>query len=242
MTQQESPESYYQRTLTLSGNDVTREDRPRTFVLYDKEWDLLDEVFAPIYRPSTNVSLDFLDLLTPGPFKWDSMLEMGSGTGLICVMAALAGCERVVGADINPYAVENTRLNAERHGVSGRVTTRQSDLFDGLAEDERFDVIFWNSNFIWAPGDHKFESVHEHAFLDPGYVAHRRFLEEAPKWTTENGSVLLFFSSTKGDLPGLYRLAEETRRSLRIVRRQTIQDGTDMAESEYLLIEVSDPA
>ncbi|WP_367042177.1 methyltransferase domain-containing protein [Streptomyces sp. Je 1-332] len=239
MSQVETPESYYRRTLALSSNDVTRDDRPKTFTLYDKEWDLLDEVFAPIYRPSTNVSLDFLGLLEPGRFAWDSMLEMGSGTGLICVTAALAGCRRVVGADINPHAVENTRLNAARHDVTDRVKAVHSDLFAGLAEDERFDVIFWNSNFIWAPEDHEFVSPHEHAFLDPGYEAHRRFLQEAPHWTTESGSVLLFFSSTKGDLPGLQRLADETDRDLNVLRRETIQDGTDMAESEYLLIEVT---
>ncbi|MCD7445719.1 methyltransferase domain-containing protein [Streptomyces lincolnensis] len=240
MSQTETPEDYYRRTLTLSGNDVTREDRPETFTLYGREWDLLGEVFAPIYRPSTNVSLDFLGLLEPGRFAWDSMLEMGSGTGLICVTAALAGCGRVVGADINPHAVENTRLNAARHGVDDRVRAVHSDLFDGLDESERFDVIFWNSNYIWAPEDHRFESPHEHAFLDPGYAAHRRFLREAPRWTTEGGSVLLFFSSTKGDLPGLHRLAEETNRELKVIRRETIEDGTDMAVSEYLLIEVTE--
>ncbi len=231
-------QGYYERTLTLSNNDVTRNDRPDTFTLEGREWDLLDEVFAPIYRPSTNVSLDFLDLREPEDFKWSSMLEMGSGTGLIAVMAALKGCQRVVGADISQRAVKNTAMNAKRHGVIDRVTSVYSDLFSGISEDERFDVIFWNSNFIWAPEDHAFESVHEHAFLDPGYEAHRRFLTEAPQKTTEGGSVLLFFSSSKGDLPGLYQLAEETGRQLRVLRRQTVQDGSDMAEAEYLLIEV----
>lgn len=231
-------QSYYERTLELSGNDIVRDDRPKTFTLYGREWDLLDEVFAPIYRPSTNVSLDFLDLREPEEFKWRSMLEMGSGTGLICVMAALKGCERVVGADISAPAVENTMMNAKRHGVTDRVTAVESDLFDGINEDERFDVIFWNSNFIWAPPDHTFESVHEHAFLDPGYEAHRRFLKEAPEKITKDGSVLLFFSSSKGDVPGLYQLAEETERELRVLRRHTVWDGTDMPEAEYLLIEV----
>lgn len=231
-------ESYYQRTMVLSNKDVTRSDRPKTFTLCGRDWDLFDEVFAPIYRPSTHVSLDFLGLHQPVPFKWQSMLEMGSGTGLIAVLAALGGCRRVVAADVNPRAVENTAANAKRQGVDDRVTAVESDLFSGINEDERFDVIFWNSNFIWAPQDHTFASAHEQAFLDPGYAAHRRFLIEAPHWTTDGGSVLLFFSSSKGELPMLYQLAEETGRRLRILRSRTVQDGTDMPEAEYLLIEV----
>lgn len=232
-------QTYALHSLALSNEDVTRNDRPDTFTRYGKEWDLLDEVFAPIYRPSSDASVEFLDLLEPGRFKWSSMLEIGSGTGIVSILAALAGCERVVAADINPSAVENTKLNAKRHGVADRVTVVESDLFGSLAEHERFDLIFWNSNFIWVPDEYDFKSVHEQAFADPGYRAHRRFMLEATDWLTETGSVQLLFSSSKGDIPALYQLAEETDRTLRILRSKTVQDGTDMARSEYLLIDVA---
>ncbi len=44
-------QGYYLRSLALSNKDVTRTDRPRHFTLCNREWDLLDDVFAPIYRP-----------------------------------------------------------------------------------------------------------------------------------------------------------------------------------------------
>jgi release factor glutamine methyltransferase len=85
----------YLRSLKLSNEDLTRSDRPKTFTMCGKEWDLLDGVFAPIYRPSTGASSDFLDLRELAECHYRSMLEVGSGTGIISVMAALAGCERV---------------------------------------------------------------------------------------------------------------------------------------------------
>ena len=62
------------------------------------------------------------------PFSPGSdFLEVGSGTGLIAVLAALAGVRRVVALDITPEAVANTRANAEKHGVSGRAEARHGD-------------------------------------------------------------------------------------------------------------------
>ncbi|MCA1674388.1 MAG: 50S ribosomal protein L11 methyltransferase, partial [Actinobacteria bacterium] len=46
------------------------------------------------------------------------LLEMGCGAGVAWVLAAQHGCDRVVALDINPAAVENTRRNAARYGVT----------------------------------------------------------------------------------------------------------------------------
>ena len=39
------------------------------------------------------------------------------------------------------------RRNAELHGVGDRMRVLHSDLFDALEPGERFDLIFWNSNY-----------------------------------------------------------------------------------------------
>ncbi|MEU4377347.1 methyltransferase domain-containing protein [Pseudonocardia alni] len=233
--------AFHERTIELSEHEMRRPDRPDSFTLEGREWDLLPEVFPPVFRPSTRVSLDYLGLLDGGTFAWSSLLEIGCGAGVVATTAALQGCSRVHATDINPYAVENARRNAERHGVSDRVQVSQGDLFSDIDSSERFDLVFWNSNFIWAPEDYAISAVHEYAYLDPGYQAHRRFLEEAPRWTTESGSVHLLFSSSKGDFPEVGRLAEETGREIEVIRRETVVDGSDMAESEFLLIDVRDP-
>ncbi|MFI6943911.1 50S ribosomal protein L11 methyltransferase [Streptomyces sp. NPDC050418] len=207
------------------------------------EWDLLDEVFAPVYSPSTGIGLDFLGLAdvdadTDAAGDRGSFLEVGSGCGVIAVQAALAGYSRVVALDISMRAVENTAVNAERHGVADRLRSIPSDLFSGLAGNERFDVIFWSSNYVRAPENYEYTSVHERAYVDAGYLTHRRFLDQAPLWTTAGGRALLHFSS-RGDVSGLYQIADECGRELRTVGSFRVREGEygdDMVE--HLLLEV----
>ncbi|MEV7613333.1 methyltransferase domain-containing protein [Streptomyces sp. NPDC089799] len=217
----------YERSLARSDMSRTRADRPRSFELRGRTWDLLDEVFAPVFSPTTSVALDFLGwtehVETP---RTGSMLEIGCGTGVISVMGALAGCERVVAADVNPHAVANAALNAARHGVSGRVRAVHSDLFSALDPEERFDLVFFSSNYVLAPAGHRYASEHDKAYVDPGYRVHRRYLGEVCDRLTPTGSALLHFSS-RGDLPLLKRLAaEQDRRLITLVTRQVHEAGT----------------
>ncbi|GGS83761.1 MULTISPECIES: methyltransferase domain-containing protein [Streptomyces] len=229
----------YERSLLRSRLSLTRADRPRVFSLGGREWDLFDEVFAPVYSPSTSVALELLGLNSPQEHgRSGSFLEIGCGTGVIAVTAALAGCERVVAADISPAAVENAAVNADRHGVTRRVRAVHSDLFSGLREQERFDTVFWSSNYVMGPAGYEYKTVHERAYVDTGYQAHRRFVEQAVHWTAPGGRVLLHFSD-RGDLPALYDIADDCGRELVTVAGRRVREGEygeDMVE--HMLIEI----
>ncbi|MEU0159799.1 class I SAM-dependent methyltransferase [Streptomyces sp. NPDC006261] len=220
------------RSLERSRRSRTDPDRPRTFSLGGREWDLLDDVFAPVHSPSTEIALEFLGLDGSGAQPPSSLLEIGCGTGVIAVSAALAGC-RTTASDINENAVRNTRLNADRHGVGDRLTTVHSDLFDALDDGARFDRIFWSSNYVLAPEDFVYRSVHERSYVDPAYGAHRRYLTEAPHHLTEGGAVLLHFCE-RGDLARLSQIAEECGRGLRVLRSRTVLEGEDRIEHHLL--------
>ncbi|MFI6376416.1 methyltransferase [Streptomyces sp. NPDC050546] len=226
----------YERSLARSSMSRTRGDRPHEFELRGRTWDLLDDVFAPMYSPSTAIALDFLGwtekVLTP---RSGSMLEIGCGTGVIAVTGALAGCERVVASDINRHAVANAALNAARHGVAGRVTAMQSDLFDGLDPEERFELVFWSSNYVLAPSGHVYDSVHDRAYVDAGYAAHRRFLATARDRVAPGGSVLLHFSD-RGDVAALGAIADDTGCELRTLDSRRIQEGEHLVE--HMLLEI----
>ncbi len=240
------------RSLERSHWAQTNPDRPRTFTMLGREWDLLDQVFAPVYSPSTGIALNFLGLTETrtartGPHtdfmgketqdRPLSLLEIGCGAGVISVQAALAGWTTVA-ADINAHAVENTRLNALRHGVADRVTAVHSDLFTALDDSVRFDRIFWSSNYVRAPEDYAYRSVHERAYVDPGYRTHRRFLAEAVHRLTDDGCVLLHFSD-RGDLAGLTEIAAEYGCELRVLQRRTVPEGSDLIG--HMLLEIVPP-
>lgn len=173
--------------------------RPAVFSLLAREWDLLDDVFAPSFTPVTELFSSWLPYPVGGSF-----LEMGSGAGVTAVVAAQAGCGVVTALDISAPAVENTRRNVVRHAVADRVRVLRSDLFDALEPGERFDMIFWNSNFVEMGADFVNHTDLHHAFFDPGYQTHRRYLHEASGYLTPQGRLLLGFA----DLGNWSRLRE----------------------------------
>jgi methylase of polypeptide subunit release factors len=176
------------------GEDLMRRhlDRERvtaSFTLLGQEWTLLPDVFAPTLTPVTELFSTWIPYPVGGTF-----LELGSGAGVTAVVAAEAGCAAVTAVDISPVAVEDTLLNVRRHRVGDRVRVLRSDLFGALDPEERFDAIFWNSNFVEPPPGFVNQSVFHHAFFDPDYSAHRRFARDGPGRLTERGRFLLGFS------------------------------------------------
>ena len=93
-------------------------------------------VFAP--EPELTYSpFIILDNL-PDVFE-KTVLDMGTGTGIIAVVCAKNGA-RVVAADIDGRAVANAKENVIANNVD--VTVLQSDLFEHISG--RFDYIFAN--------------------------------------------------------------------------------------------------
>ncbi|MFF8959608.1 50S ribosomal protein L11 methyltransferase [Streptomyces sp. NPDC014894] len=225
----------YTRSLERSRTARTRRDRPSVFSMENRTWQLLDDVFAPPFSRSTGVAMELMGLSgRPAP-RSGSFLEIGCGTGIIAISAALAGCDRVVATDINPRAVANTELNARRHGVADRVEARSGDLFGAVSPTERFDTIYWHSNFVLAPEDYEYESDHDRAYVDPGYRAHQRYLTEAHGLLSAEGRVLLHFSD-RGNMAKLHDMAARSGRELRRVDARRDHDGGDTVE--HILFEV----
>lgn len=196
--------------------------------MLDRWWHLLPQVFAPAHTDSTELFTTWLPFPTGGSF-----LEVGCGAGVTSVMAALAGCAHVTALDITPEAVRNTELNAARHGVADRVQVLHSDLYEALAPDARFDLVFWNSNVICAPQEFVYTRPLQYAIFDRSYAAHHRYLREGLARLTETGRLLLGFNSL-GDAPRLHTLAAES--GVRIVERnQSVRRAGDVPVTFQLL-------
>ncbi|MGA2800175.1 MAG: HemK2/MTQ2 family protein methyltransferase [Candidatus Micrarchaeaceae archaeon] len=76
-------------------------------------------------------------------YSFGKMLDLGTGTGIQGIIAALKGCE-VTFADINPNAVRCARENAKLNGVNGRFIV--SDLFKNVKG--RFNTIAIDPPFL----------------------------------------------------------------------------------------------
>ncbi len=198
------------------------ETRTTVFELLGKEWDLLDDVWPPTYSPGGELFADHI------PFdRMSSFLEMGCGTGIMCVLAALAGTERVLGLDINPAAVRNTELNAARHGVADRVTARESDLYSAIRPDERFDGIYWNPPFLNPPEDRVDSSIWHETMFDPAYAKLRRFVSEGRQLLNPGGRLYLWFGEAFGDPTLVSDLAGENDCELHVLKRVELAEVPD---------------
>ena len=220
----------YMRSLNRSRASRAKGRRQRNIDLRGEEWTLLPDVFSPADSKSSLAHLELLDFPVGGSF-----LEIGSGTGIIAVSAGLAGCHTVYATDINPAAVKNAQLNAERFGVAHIVTCVQSDLFNALPESAAFDVIYWHSNNVWAPPEIEIGNVHELAYVDPGYAAHKRYFRDAKDYLAPGGRVLIAVSSRAGRTE-LDALAAEEGQRLLPVKSTTVEEPEGPVA--YALLEV----
>ncbi len=84
-----------------------------------------------------------LGLLLEEEVTGRSVLDMGCGTGVLAILAARKGADRVMAIDIDPWSVENSLDNARVNGHSD-IEVREGDA--SLLGGESFDLILANIN------------------------------------------------------------------------------------------------
>ncbi len=119
--------------------------------------------------------------------KEKSLLEIGTGTGIIALKAKREGAKNIVAVDINDDALANTTWNAQNLNLD--IDVRKSNVFENIKTDETFDIIFWNHPFN--RGKNKDESILLRAGFDYEYEATKRYFSEGRKYLTVNGKLLL---------------------------------------------------
>ncbi len=73
--------------------------------------------------------------------KGQFVLDVGTGSGILSIVAAKLGAKEVLGIDIDGVALENARENVEKNQVSGIVKIRKGSI--GSLQ-KKFDVIVAN--------------------------------------------------------------------------------------------------
>lgn len=76
-------------------------------------------------------------------YAYGSVLDMGTGTGIQGIAAAMKGCD-VTFSDLDKRALECAKGNAAANGVHGRFVL--SDMFDDI--DGSFDTIIFNPPYL----------------------------------------------------------------------------------------------
>lgn len=150
------------------------------------------KIGASVYEPAEDTFLlaDNLDARSG-----ERVLEIGTGCGLLAILAAKAGAW-VVATDINQAALECARVNAHAHGVANRIDFRLGNLFEPVAK-ERFDFVIFNPPYLPIEPREAFGTPLDLAWEagPDGRVVIDRFLNELSEYLTPNGHALFVQSS-----------------------------------------------
>ncbi|KHD85207.1 50S ribosomal protein L11 methyltransferase [Heyndrickxia ginsengihumi] len=74
--------------------------------------------------------------------KGDTVIDVGTGSGVLSIAAALLEAKEVTALDLDEVAVQSARLNIKLNKVQDRVTVQQNDLLKGV--NKQADIVVSN--------------------------------------------------------------------------------------------------
>jgi len=178
----------------------------RTIRYLDKAFHVYPNTFWPFMDSEPLVSKL---RVKPG----QSVLDVGTGSGVIAVFACYQGAARVLALDVNPAAVKSARRNAREHGFADVMEVRRSNLFAKVG-DEQFDVITANLPFRNKPAP----DVVARSQWDTGFQTNISFFEQVRRHLKPGGRIY-FAHSNFGAPDEVRRLAKAAGFSVRLLAR-----------------------
>jgi ribosomal protein L11 methyltransferase len=105
-----------------------------------------ERAFGTGNHPSTALCIEILEHILTSVSRGEgdsgpSVLDVGTGSGILGIVAARRGARRVVGLEIDPEALEAAQRNVDRNGV-GEVMSVALTPLDQV--EESFDVVVAN--------------------------------------------------------------------------------------------------
>lgn len=150
------------------------------------------EVQNEVYKPAEDTHLLAENLEVE---EGEKILEIGTGSGLISILAAREGAE-VTATDISSSAIECAKRNSEIAEVKERIDFRKGNLFEPI-EFEKFDLILFNPPYLPVPESENLETELENAW-DGGPDGRKvidHFLDQFPRYLSSDGRVNFIQSS-----------------------------------------------
>ena len=149
----------------------------------------------------------------------DTVLDMGTGSGALAILAARNGAS-VVAVDVSSTAVACAKKNVDSYGLEKRIDVRQSDLFESILPNEKFSLIVFNPPFMNGTPN----SLLEVAMYDEKYSNLSKFFELFPNYLTPDGRLLIVFSQA-GDLKFLEKLVRSSKCRSKLIRDDVAKES-----------------
>lgn len=146
------------------------------------------------------------------------VLDVGTGTGALALLAAHQGAASVVAVDIAAGAVRNAKRNVERLGLGNRIDVRAGHVFSSITQSETFDIILAN-----LPGRNKAaDDDTSAAQWDTEYRVHRALFAEA-RTHLRPGGIICMVQANYPDLLEMVALAETCGYDVAIIGQSRLE-------------------
>lgn len=146
-----------------------------------------------------------------------SVLDLGTGSGVLAIAAALGGARGVVATDIDANAVRCARSNVDRFSLGGRVSVLEGDMFEPVGE-RQFELVVCNPPYFRGtphkPAERAYYAGDEYEWL-------MRFARELPEHLTPGGRALIVLGSA-ADVPSVLRHLTTSALEVRQVAQRDI--------------------
>jgi release factor glutamine methyltransferase len=147
-----------------------------------------------VYSPSDDTFLitDHLSIR-----ERDYVLDMGTGTGILAIKAALLGARRVLAVDINPNASRCALRNTKLNGLGDQISLLTGDLFHSLREGMLFDVIVFNPPYLQTKESERRRGWLERSWAGGpnGMAVLDRFIPRLPMYLKASGQLFILHPS-----------------------------------------------
>lgn len=118
--------------ITPSWHNV--DDLSKTVIIIDPKM-----TFGTGYHETTRLMIRLLEQYLPAG---TSVLDVGTGTGILAIAAAKLGAKQVIGIDIDEWSLDNGIENAQRNQVQDKIQIRIGSM--DVVPEGNFDVILAN--------------------------------------------------------------------------------------------------
>jgi predicted RNA methylase len=181
-----------------------------------------------VFNPTNQIYLNlFHQALKSHPHTRGSLLDIGTGTGILSIISSLSGFKQIDATDINPWAIECAQENFKILRLSN-ISTHLSDSFP--SGNKKYDAIVFNPP--WMSLEDEGTSTLDKAIFDQGHQFYDNVMKKAKNYMNGENARLYLIYSNLSQLFGIEK-EEPNFHGLKCVQRLTMRKDVNRADPFY---------
>jgi len=150
------------------------------------------DIFPTVFPPLSNYSISSKSVFEAFVnLKGLEVADIGSGSGIESIVAAMAGANHVDAGDINKQAVDCSKHNVEMNGLQRSIEVFYSDLFQNFPK-KKYDLIIANLPIVnFDAGDDPVNN----ALYDKDFEIRKRLFAGAKDFLTKKGVITFTYAN-----------------------------------------------